>query len=466
MRTKYNLLFLMAIALGSCQKYVDIKTQGQLVPGEISNYRYLLNNTSAYESGPQLGDIASDDVQLVDGSTQQMALTPDSYRYWRTSYTWQSEVFPLGSFQTDNNWNSMYNSITYSNIIIGEVPASTGGSDADKAALIAEAKVHRADAYLMLMNTYAKPYNAGTASTDPGVPLVLVQTTVQRLDRPSSQVVYDQIINDLKQAIPALPATQLFNTLPSKASAYAELARCYLYMNNYGAANTYADSALALRSTLNDLGTITTLSNTTYPTRQRDPEVLLSKIAVGGISASLAIGLRLSDELLSLLGTRDQRYTLFTTDPAPITTAYVPAGGRFFYKDRAMSESRNIGPSVPEMMLIKAEYFARNNDIANALLWVNNLRRKRFKTADYVALTASNASDALRVVIEERRREFFCRMLRWWDMRRLKNESQFQRTYTRSFGGVAYTLEPTSNRYVFPIPAYQIQLNPEIAQNP
>jgi hypothetical protein len=466
MKLRHNFLLLMAAALGSCQKYVDIKTQGQLVPGDISNYRYLLNNTSAYEVGPQIGDMASDDVQLVDGSTQQLALVSDSYRYWRNSYTWQPDLFPLGANQTDNNWNSMYNTITYSNLIISEVPASTGGSEADKAALIAEAKVHRADAYLMLMNTYARPYTAATAATDLGVPLVLVPTTVQSLNRPSVQAVYDQIIADLKQAVPALPTTQLFNTLPSKASAYAELARCYLYMNNYGAANAYADSTLAIRSNLNDLGGITAISTASYPIRRSDPEILLSKIATGGTSAFSPYALRLSDELLALLGTRDQRYTLFTTDASTISTNYVAAGGRFFFKDRAIGEARNIGPSVPEMMLIKAEYYARNNDVANALLWVNNLRRKRFKAADYTALTAANGTDALKVVVDERRREFFCRMLRWWDMRRLKNEAQFQRTYTRNFGGVTYTLIPTSDRYVFSIPAYQIQLNPEIQQNP
>ncbi len=466
MKLRYYFLLLMAAALGSCQKYVDIKTQGQLVPGDIGNYRLLLNNTSAYETGPQIGDISSDDVQLVDGSTQQLALVNDSYRYWRNSYTWQPDLFPLGANQTDNNWNAMYNTITYSNVIVNEVPSSTGGSEADKAALVAEAKVHRADAYLMLMNTYAKPYNAATATTDLGVPMVLVQTTVQPLNRPSVQAVYDQIINDLKQAVPGLPNTQLFNTLPSKASAYAELARCYLYMNNYGAANAYADSALALRSTLIDLGTITAINSNSYPIRRSDPEVLLSKVANGGISAFTPYALRLSDELLGILGTRDQRYALFTTDASTISINYTAAGGRFFFKDRAIGESRNIGPSVPEMMLIKAEYYARNNDVANVMLWVNNLRRKRFKAADYVALTAASATDALKIVIDERRREFFCRMLRWWDMRRLKNEAQFQRTYTRSFGGVAYTLTPNSDRYVFSIPAYQIQLNPEIQQNP
>ncbi|HYC29862.1 MAG TPA: RagB/SusD family nutrient uptake outer membrane protein, partial [Chitinophagaceae bacterium] len=324
----------------------------------------------------------------------------------------------------------------------------------------------RADAFLMLANTYAKPYNAATASTDLGVPMVLTQTISQSLNRPSLQRVYDQILSDLTEAIPFLPATQLYNTLPSKASAYGVLARCYLYMKDYANAAKYADEALALRSTLNDLGTITTISSTTYPIRRSDPEILLSKIATGGTSAFTPYALRLSDELLTLLGTQDQRYTLFTTTPANISSTYTAAGGRFFYKDRAIGEARNIGPSVPEMMLIKAENFARNNDATNALLWVNNLRKKRFKPADYTPLTAATATDALRIVIEERRREFFCRMLRWWDMRRLKNESQFARTYTRTWGGVTYTLEPNSDRYVFQIPPYQLQLSPEIEQNP
>jgi len=464
MKTRYFILSMMSLALASCGKYVDVKTQGELVPKETINYRYLLNNTSALETGPQIGDVSSDDVQLVDGSPQQLTLSPSGYYgWWEQAYLWQPVLFPIGQYQTDGNWAGMYNTITYSNTVIQEVPASTGGSATDKAELIAEAKVHRADAYLMLMNTYAKPYNASTASTDLGVPLVLIETTTQSLARPTIQQVYDQIVTDLKQAVPALPTVQNFNTLPSRASAYSELARCYLYMNDYANANKYADSALALRNTLNDLSTFTAVSTATYPLRIKDPEVLLSKVANGGVSVYSPTSLRLSDSLLAILGTKDQRYTLFTADALAI---YSSSPGRYFAKDFFLYEARNIGPSVPEMMLIKAEYYARKSDITNAMLWVNNLRKKRFLAADYADLTTSSASAALKIVIEERRREFFCRMLRWWDMRRLKSESQFQQTYTRTFGGATYTLAPTSNRYVFQIPAYQVQLNPEMQQNP
>lgn len=467
---QYFFLIIAIVAIcSSCKKFVEIKTQGSLVPGELINYRYILNNTSAFEVGPQISDMASDDVEIIDGSVQQIALAGDAYNYWRKSYAWQDGLYPVAtSHQGDNNWINLYNAVTVSNIVINEVPDAKDGTDAEKNALIAEALVHRANAYLMLVNTYAKPYNAATAATDLGVPVLLITTTTQSLSRSPVQQVYNQIIGDLIRAIPALPGTQLSNTLPSKASAYGTLARAFLYMNDYSNAKLYADSVLLTRNTLNDLGAITAvaISNATYPIRKTDPEILLSKIAYGGVSAYSPYALRLSSELLGLLGTLDQRYTLFTTAASTVSANYTAAGGRFFFKDRAMAETRNIGPSVPEMYMIEAEYYARNGNIALAMEWVNKLRQKRFKSQDFVALSATSPEDALAKVIDERRREFFCRMTRWWDMRRLKSEKLFERTYTRTFGGTTYTLSPGSNAYVLPIAEYMISLNPEIEQNP
>ncbi len=465
----YNIswILLFAITLFGCESYVNIKTQGSLVPEETDNYRYLLNNTSEWEVGPQLPDIASDDVQLVDGTNQVNDLSSSEYYgYWLKTYTWQSEIYPLGYYQDDYNWNSMYNTITYANVVITEVPSSTGSTDATKNELIAEALVHRADAYLMLVNMYSKPYNSATSSSDLGVPLILTETTTQSLKRPPIESVYQQIINDLNTALPNLPSSQNYNTLPSKVSAFGELARTYLCMNNYKQANLYADSALTYRSTLDDLSTITTISSQNYPLRINDPEILLSKIAYGGISANATLAMRLSDSLLSLLGTKDKRYTLFTATDSTIDSQLSDAGGRYFYRDKVLDETRNIGPSVPEMMLIKAEYYARTGSYNLAMDWVNKLRQKRFASDDYTALTASDSNDALKKVIDERHREFFCRMLRWWDMRRLKDDPLFTETVTRTINGTQYTLDASSNRYVFPISTYQIQLNPEMEQNP
>ncbi|WP_431292094.1 RagB/SusD family nutrient uptake outer membrane protein [Pedobacter sp. P26] len=460
---KLFIVFIGVTLITGCKKYVDIKTQGSLVPNQAINYRYLLNGTSNFESNPNLADLASDDINIVDAAQINSLSGSLFYAFYINSYTWKPVIYTLGTlYEQDDNWNRMYNNILYCNTIISELPAATG-TDAEKAEMTAEAKVHRADAYLALVNTYAKPYNSATAATDLGVPLILTQTVSQSLNRASVQAVYNQIIDDLTSAIPALPTAQSYNTLPSKVSAYGELARCYLYMNDYSNANRYADLALSLRNTLNDLGALTSVSSANYPRRIVDPEILLSKTAFGNPFSFSPTALRLSDDLLAVLGTTDQRYALFTVPASTISSTYT---GRYGYREARIGEVRNVGPNVPEMMLIKAEYYARNNDATNAMLWVNNLRVKRFKPADYVLLTATSAADALNKVIDERRREFFCRMLRWWDMRRLKSETAFQKTYTRTVNGTTYTLAPNSNRYVFPIAEYLTNLNPELEKNP
>lgn len=460
--------FITALLNTGCEKYVNIKTQGSLVPGQWQNYRYLLNNTDGLKAGVAKGDYAGDDIQLVDGSAQQQQLANyDYYSFYPNCYSWQAVIYPLtGYYYQDQDWNNLYNTITNANVVIQEVPAVTDASESDKNELIAEALVHRADAYLALVNTYAKPYSSTTAASDLGVPLVLKETTTQSLSRSPIADVYAQIISDLKTAAPNLPASQLYTTLPARASAYGVLSRCYLYMNLYDSAGRYADSALFYQATLNDLGNFPTLDPGTYPLQKNDPEILLLKNADYGTTGYTPYALRLSDTLLHVLDTTDQRYILFTTDAATISSDYTDVGGRFFYKDLVMGESRNVGPTVSEMMLIKAEQYARSGDAATAINWVNKLRVKRFTAANYTALSATDADDALLKVIQERQREFFCRLLRWWDMRRLKSESRFQQTISRTYGGVTHTLAPNSDRYVFQIAPYNLKLNPEIQQNP
>lgn len=320
----------------------------------------------------------------------------------------------------------------------------------------------------MLVNQYAKPYNESTASTDLGVPLILTQNTAQKVVRASVQKVYDQIIKDLTEAVPYLPETQEFTTLPTKASAYGELARAYLLMGKYEDADKYATLALEQNSTLNDMSKEEmngVVSSSFYPLMIKDPEVLLLKKPMQSNSQYSCTMLHLSNDLLQLLGEKDKRYQLFTAPVDQYATSFAADGGRLYYQDIAMSY-RNVGPSVPEMMLIKAEYYARNNQPTEAMQWVNKLRVKRFAAEDYTEETATDADDALKKVIDERHREFFCRNLRWYDLRRLQNDPRFAKTITRQWGGETYTLAPGSNRYVIQIPAYQRVLNPELEANP
>ncbi|WP_236059565.1 RagB/SusD family nutrient uptake outer membrane protein [Chitinophaga rhizophila] len=445
----------MFLATG-CSKYTDIKTQGTLIPGQVINYRYLLNNTGSFESGGYLPDIAAADVEIVDSLQQQGINNSVNSLYFRNCYTWQSPIYE-NTLDRDRDWDTYYGTIYNCNVIIEEVPGAAGGTPEDKAELIAEALTHRSDAYLNLVNEYAKPYNAATAGTDLGVPLLIRPTLEQPLIRASVSEIYARIEADLKTAVISLPRNTQYNTLPGKAAAWSVLARMYLLMGNYASAALYADSALSLKSTILDL----TAGN--IPFRRDNPETIFGKISASSFSWSPTT-LRLSQELLDLLGTADLRYQLFTADAEQTSGAGYT--GRIYSYERINFENRSIGTSVPEMMLIKAEGLARAGSPGPAMDLVNTLRQKRFQPADYTPLTATDANDAIIKVVQERRREFFCRMLPWFDQRRLKDDPLFRRTYTRTWLGTTYTLEPSSNRYVFPIGQYYLRLNPELQQNP
>lgn len=457
-----------ALLMTACGDFTDMRTQGGIVPDEIENFRYLLNNTTAWYAASGLPDVMSDDVYVADGSLQMQGNINggDYYAWFGKAYRWLDEIYPTtGYYKTDEGYSGMYNTIVYANTVINEIGNCSDGTADEIKEMTAEAKVHRADALLMLVNQYALPYNEATASTDAGVPLNTTGDTEQPVTRSTVQAVYDQIIRDLTEALPDLPTTQAFTTLPTKASAYGELARAYLLMGKYAEADGYAALALEQNSQLNDLSTMSgTVSSAFFPQPINDPEVLLLKNPLHSASVYSSTVLHLSDDLLTLLGEKDKRYELFTAPMETYSYSYGADGGRLYYFDAAMSY-RNVGPSVPEMMLIRAEYAARNGQTATAMEWVNKLREKRFAAEDYEPLTATDADDALTKVVDERHREFFCRNLRWYDMRRLRTDSRFAKTYTRQWQGETYTLAPESNRYVIPIPSYQIVLNPELGEN-
>ncbi|MDF2380218.1 RagB/SusD family nutrient uptake outer membrane protein [Nostoc ellipsosporum NOK] len=451
------ILSTLMIATG-CRKYVDIKTQGNLIPKETVNYRYLLNNENTFASSAGVLDIPSDDIYIADAAQMNDLSSSSFYQFYVRYYTWQSAIYTLNG-ESDPDWDYLYKIIYNANVVISEVGASTGGTEAEKNQLMAEAKVHRADAYLTLVNMYAKPYGA-SAATDPGVPLILSPTVDATLSRNPVAQVYQQIIDDLTSSYPFLPVRNTHNTLPSRAAAFAILARVNLYKGDFAKAGIWADSSLNIQNTLNDLGSLTT---TTYPRQLLNPEVILVKKARLSLGYSPS-AFRLSDSLLNLLGTNDRRYALFTAAASNVSATYT---GRYYFRERIGNfETRNYGPTVPEMMLIKAESLARSGNTTDAITLVNNLRAKRFTTATYVPVTAANAQQALIEVIKERQRELFCAGLRWFDQRRMKDDPLFARTHTRVFLGNNYTLASNSNRYVFPIADFYRSFNPGITPNP
>jgi hypothetical protein len=446
----YITLLAIATTAPSCRKFVEVEQPNQRLFRYTADYQSLLSDRTVFERTASLPMLSADDINLDANTNTQNLLNSgaDSIYIWGASY--------YTADQSDVNWDQLYNQVYVCNQVIVNVQGSERGTDALKNSTQAEAKVQRAYTYLTLVNLYARPYNAATASSDPGLPLLLTPDLFVSLERASVQAVYDQIIKDLTEALPALPAQPSNNIHAAKAAAHATLARTYLYMQRFREAAEQASLALGYRNTVLDMNSYAT--GTAFPRRLDNPEVILARQT----NMPGNFNLPLSNELLEKFQATDLRYELYMRPGSTFQPAFT---GRGSWRARLFSgDNVTTGITVPEMMLTQAEGLARDGQAAPAMNLVNALRKKRFRPADYVELAAANAGEALRIVLDERRRELFGTGLRWYDQRRLSLEPAFAETETRVFKGNTYTLVP-GNRYVYPIPPKNIDLNPELTQN-
>lgn len=454
---KYCLtVLLITTAFTSCRKYVEeVPVQGQRVLVYTNDYRLLLNNTDQQETAYGLGPILSCDDAEITSTAIQANLTTSVIQ--AKMYTWGKPFYV--DQQTDNDWNALYSSIYVYNVVINGVKDSKGGDDIMKNTLLGEALLHRAYSYFMLVNMYAKQYDASTVDTDAGVPVLLKPALFVDLTRPSVKAVYDQIMSDTRTALSLLPVSQEINFKPNKAAAFALLSKIYLNMRDFTSAAAFADSTLALRSGLYDYNIATTPSTYIFPGQYQDVQVILRKVPRIMYSA-----LQLSPSLLSLLGTKDLRYALFVKPGTNFSPSFTGYG--FWSRERYSPDKPAVGLTVNDTWLIKAECLARAGKKDEAVAMLNTLRKFRFKPADYSDLTASTPEEALQLVINERRLEFFGSGMRWFDQRRLNKDPQLAQTFSRTFNNATYTLDPNSNGWVFPLASLLISQNSELKQNP
>ena len=450
---KIFLVVILTFALASCRKYVEnVPVQGQRVLVYTQDYRLLINSqtSSEFASGSS-AILGCDDLDLKDPNIQDLLTTNNSDL---ARYLWDKPFYLEN--ENDFDWNSMYKAMYTYNTVINGVIDSKGGSPLERNEIYAEGLIQRAFTYFTLVNSYAKQYDAETANTDLGVPLLLEAKLFVPLPRATVAQVYAQVLKDLEIAIPLISVTKETAVRPSKAAAYALLAKVHLNMRNFEAARQAADQSLAIAGELYDYNQSAEPLNTPFPTLLENKQILLRKIPRTTYSAP-----QLSDELLNLLGTKDLRYVLFTRSGDQF---YPTFDGKGFWAGGA--DPACVGLTVNETWLIKAECLARTGQRNEAIQMLNNLRKFRFTPNDYEALTATSDQQALQMVIDERRREFFGTGLRWFDQKRLNKEPSLAKTVTRTYKNLTYTLSPNSNGYVFPFSSIIVNQNPELIQNP
>lgn len=429
----------------SCKKILD--TKPSLAISSMASVADAQAVLDAYNlinyNGPGSGEQSADDYYLL--TTEFNALSTD---YQRRIYTWDKDIYPPGS----NDWFNVYRWVYFANCVL-EGLEKLNAKEPEWHHVKGQALFWRALGLQKAVSLWAPGYDASTAATDMGIPIRLTADFNVPSVRASVAESYQQIINDLKLAIPDLPIAPLHVFRTSKPAAYALMARTYLHMRDYVKAGLYADSCLQLKNNLIDLNTVSTTAN--YPMSLFNAEVIMDIVTVGQSLLSNSFN-KIDSTLYRLFAVNDLRRTLW----------YKPAGaGMFsFFGSYEGSASSFGGFATDEMYLVRAEAAARSGNVAAAMADLNALLVKRWKAGTFVPYTAPTAAEALSIILNERRKELVMRDLRWMDIKRLNKEGAGI-TLKRVVANKEYNLSPNDPRFALPIPDDIIQIS-GMQQNP
>lgn len=397
-------------------------------------------------------------------------------------YTNSLSATAVAAFGTEY-WVIFYHSIYRCNDVIQGVNSSSSLSPAIKNQLLGEAEFMRAYFYFYLVNLYGD------------VPLTLTTDykTNAVMARAPKVKVYQQIITDLLDAQQKLSANYLDGSLlnistdrvrPTKWAATALLARAYLYYGslpevdavNYNKAEQQATSLI---ENSGGIFALSTLSNAFLRASLGNNEAIWQlQPVIGAVQTNTPDGsafippagsppkiVSLNKTLVRNFETGDNRRTNWIDSTTVLGITY-------YYPFKYKVGDANMGANPPvtehEMMLrlgeqylIRAEARAQQGNIAGAQADLNAIRSR----AGLPNTIASDKAALLAAILHERQVELFTEMgHRWLDLKRTGTIDAVMGTP----GGACAAKGGTWNSYqqLYPLLSADIQLDPNIKQNP
>jgi hypothetical protein len=167
----------------------------------------------------------------------------------------------------------------------------------------------------------------------------------------------------------------------------------------------------------------------------------------------------LKPNVYALFSANDLRKRFFFNNS---TTNAVPAPG-LAGQQRNGPISVNWGPNLPDLYLMIAECKARANDLTGAKADLETLRKTRMPLAE-ATVTAATQDALVKFILDERKREFAGTGFRWFDMRRLWNDTKYNNVDpSHQLDGSTFTLK--AERLVMRIPPAILKLNPGMPDN-
>lgn len=444
MKHSYSLLFVALLVVSGCNDFLSETPDNRTQLDTKQKIAELL--VTAYPEGnySMFCEAMSDNVE--DNPTgAKNARNADPY-FWRDATSTDQD-------SPENYWNACYAAIAATNHAlehIRSVPDSADYNDQKGEALVA-----RAYAHFMLVNLFARSYDAGTSRYNPGIPYVTdpEKVSFKTYTRGTVQSVYDNIERDLLAGLPLLnddaytkgDAAGVARYHFTKAAAHAFAVRYYLFRRDYEKVIEHADKVFRNNDFVSNMrpwnSAYRTYSSTelraNYTKATERANLLLCETS--STWASSFTGLEFS--------TGASRYNeMFSQTPVggryAFSTLYSSAGLYFIYKFREhfvrLGMNANTGYpftimpllTAEEVLLSRAEAYAMLNrfheGMADLNLWVST------RIVDYNAsvhlLTYNRLYNYYQLpgtrdlivacALDFRRLEFLHEGMRWFDIRR------------------------------------------------
>lgn len=471
------LLCTLAVTAGCKKEFLEVDPVGKTIAATVADYNNLFYNTSLLATSFSDIQIAlSDEVAGINTYLSGAPVTS------QRAFNWEKDVYT----ETEDaaEFTRLMTQVYIYNKIVNEVVSATNGTDSARLALRAEARASRAWSNFMLINYYAKPYNAATAASDPGFPVVTAaDAAVTSFARASVKDFYDYIVKDLTESIPLLPVNNTVRTRMNKAGALILLGKVYVFMGRYTEALQQLQAAAgvfsnAIPASLYDYNITlasgggwgyspTANSYTGGPIPFNSAECIVARNFTSNYNMNSNY-LVMTPTAMALYGPNDMRRRLFTRNASPASSNVVfPLGMTRMY---GFATVISYGINMPEYYLLLAECKARTNDLTGAKADLETLRVKRMPATD-AAVNVTGQNNMIRFVIEERQREFAMCGYRWFDIRRLSVDPLFTgNTYTHVLydinGNVQSTATLSADRMTLRFPLKIMAQNPNIVNNP
>ena len=120
---------------------------------------------------------------------------------------------------------------------------------------------------------------------------------------------------------------------------------------------------------------------------------------------------------------------------------------------------------LADVILLRAEALNQLGNTGEAITLLNQVRAR----VELAATTATSQADVAKAILDERRLELFVENNRYWDLKRYFNDDaafvQYLNSQTES-DGTSLEYNATLNNLVMPIPQKEMDINPNLVQNP